>query len=1239
MAISQPPFQSTLVDADDRVQTPWAQWFSQLQPILQSVVASGPTSGRPTQNLFIGYPYFDTTIDQMVYWNGVIWVTYAPSTTGTSILKGNGTGGFNNAIAGIDFAPATSGNAILYGNGAGGFSSVAIGSGVTFAGGVLSATGSGGTVTSVSGTAPIASSGGTTPAISISQAGISTNGYLSSADWNIFNAKGSVTSVSGTGSVNGITLTGTVTSSGSLTLGGTLGGIGNSQLTNSSITINGSTVSLGGSTTVTATATNALTIGTGLSGTSYDGSTAVTIANTGVLSITGTALQITASASTGAVTLSLPSTINVNTTGYAAGLAGGGANYVPYQTAVNTTGFVSPGVVGQVFTSTGAGSAPNWQNATSPPGSPGYYGAWHDTSTVTATSTATAYVMAIGSIDLENGTSIVGGTKITVANTAVYNLQFSAQLSNPNAQIADVSIWIRLNGVNVTDGAGTNGVPAKHGSNNGLQIISWNYVLNLTAGDYIELVWHSDTTGVQLITFPATTSPAVPESPSLIVTIQAVTQIGIGYQGLTSATSVLIATGSKVFTTNFTNSQTAFTIGTRVRVAYSSTPANFMEGVVTAFSGTTFTVLVDSIGGSGTFVSWTISVAGIQGSNGVTSITGTANQVIASASTGAVTLSLPQNINSGATPTFTGTNFTGIPNAGLTNSAITINGTATSLGGSISVGTVTGVTGTAPVVSSGGTAPAISMAAATTSVSGYLTSTDWTTFNNKSNTNGTVTSVAAITLGTTGTDLSSTVATGTTTPVITLQVPTASAANRGALSSTDWTTFNNKQPAGAYLTASTGVTSFSGNSTGLTPATATTGAITLAGILVGANGGTGVANTGKTFTIGGNFTTSGAFTTTLTVTANTSLTLPISGTVLSSVTAPAANPITGTPSASNYLRGDGTWATFTTGTVTSVGFTGGLITVATPTTTPAFTVAGTSGGIPYFSSASTWATSAALALNSLVIGGGAGAAPVTTTTGTGVLTALGTNVGSAGAFVTFNGALGTPSSGTVTNLTGTASININGTVGATTATTGKFTTLEYTSTLTGGTGIVAIGTNQIYKDASGNVGIGTSSPTVKLQIGDGTGVNNAQTLRFFSGNPTANIGETGTLLFSSLVGGGSSNQVVAAIKGYMQYAANSNALGFYVGAWNNSATLPASPNMVIDSSGNVGIGTSSPTGKLDVAGTIKTLGYTVATLPTGVVGARAYVTNALAPTFGATVVTGGAVTIPVFYNGTNWIVG
>jgi hypothetical protein len=69
------------------------------------------------------------------------------------------------------------------------------------------------------------------------------------------------------------------------------------------------------------------------------------------------------------------------------------------------------------------------------------------------------------------------------------------------------------------------------------------------------------------------------------------------------------------------------------------------------------------------------------------------------------------------------TNCTGLPNAGLVNSSITINGSSVSLGGTASVGTVTSVTGTAPVVSSGGATPAISMAAATASVNGYMTST------------------------------------------------------------------------------------------------------------------------------------------------------------------------------------------------------------------------------------------------------------------------------------------------------------------------------------------------------------------------------------------------------------------------------------------------------------------------------------------------------------------------------------
>jgi len=210
---------------------------------------------------------------------------------------------------------------------------------------------------------------------------------------------------------------------------------------------------------------------------------------------------------------------------------------------------------------------------------------------------------------------------------------------------------------------------------------------------------------------------------------------------------------------------------------------------VTSTGGTTPTIAMPaattSVSGYLTSTDWT--TFNNKGSGTVTSVSGTTGRIT---STG------------GNTPVID--LASGVATAGTTGSStlipvVTIDtyGRVTSITtASNPQGTVTSVTGTAPVVSSGGATPAISMAAANTTTNGYLTSTDWNTFNGKGS--GTVTSVAALTLGTTGTDLSSTVATGTTTPVITLQVPTASASNRGALSSADWTTFNSKAPSVTY---------------------------------------------------------------------------------------------------------------------------------------------------------------------------------------------------------------------------------------------------------------------------------------------------------------------------------------------------------------------------------------------------------------------------------------------------------
>ena len=191
-----------------------------------------------------------------------------------------------------------------------------------------------------------------------------------------------------------------------------------------------------------------------------------------------------------------------------------------------------------------------WGNNTTPTPS-GYYGQFQDDVTQTAPSSNVGLAMIFRTTDLSNGISIVSNgtnlTRITFANTGIYNLQFSSQFSNSDNTEQDVTIWLRLNGSDVAGSAGFVSVPKKHGAINGHTITSWNYLLDVVAGDYYELYWSTtDHTKVQMQFYPAGSPPPSVASVILTVTQQAGIMAGTGITAMNSLTGAAqtLATGT-----------------------------------------------------------------------------------------------------------------------------------------------------------------------------------------------------------------------------------------------------------------------------------------------------------------------------------------------------------------------------------------------------------------------------------------------------------------------------------------------------------------------------------------------------------------------------------------------------------------------------------------------------------------------------------------------------------------------
>lgn len=148
-----------------------------------------------------------------------------------------------------------------------------------------------------------------------------------------------------------------------------------------------------------------------------------------------------------------------------------------------------------------------------------YYGTFRDTTTQTIGTINTAQTITLNSTDDSSGVSIGTPTsRLVVANSGRYQLEFSGQLTSTSASSKVVYFWYRKNGTNVNNstrkitiaGAATVAVP------------SWTYSTTLMASDYVELCWASDSTDVSLT--PAVATAFAPSSSSIKITLYQINQ-------------------------------------------------------------------------------------------------------------------------------------------------------------------------------------------------------------------------------------------------------------------------------------------------------------------------------------------------------------------------------------------------------------------------------------------------------------------------------------------------------------------------------------------------------------------------------------------------------------------------------------------------------------------------------------------------------------------------------------------
>jgi hypothetical protein len=154
------------------------------------------------------------------------------------------------------------------------------------------------------------------------------------------------------------------------------------------------------------------------------------------------------------------------------------------------------------------------------------HGAFQDSTDQTAANTTTAYAVTFNTTDFSNGVTIASNSRITVADSGIWNLQFSIQLKNTTNDGQDVDIWFRKNGTNIDNSNSRFHLVARKGTGDPSHIIAaLNFFVSMNSNDYIEIMWRTENTGVSIEHFGTSASPTRPAVPSAIVTMSFVSNL------------------------------------------------------------------------------------------------------------------------------------------------------------------------------------------------------------------------------------------------------------------------------------------------------------------------------------------------------------------------------------------------------------------------------------------------------------------------------------------------------------------------------------------------------------------------------------------------------------------------------------------------------------------------------------------------------------------------------------------